>query len=91
MPSKPSAALRQIADNLKRRRAQPCVICLQRIDYNLPWDDAEAFTVEHIKPRSTHPHLEFEPSNCAPAHASCNKARGNSEVVYGLGELSEEW
>ncbi|MFI9537467.1 HNH endonuclease [Nocardia fusca] len=91
MPSKDSAALRQIARSLKLRRAQPCFICRQPIDYRLPHDDPEAFTVEHIKPRSTHPHLELEPSNCAPAHASCNKSRGNSEVVYGLGRTSEQW
>ena len=90
MPSKSTTAARQIADSLKQRRAQPCIICRQKIDYDLPHDDPEAFTVEHIKPRSTHPHLAFEPSNCAPAHAKCNKSKGNRDQP-GLGVRSKDW
>lgn len=93
MPSKTSPAAHRIADSLKARRVQPCYICRQQIDYDLPARHPEAFTVEHIKPRSTHPHLALDPSNCAPAHARCNKARGNRDETEapGLGVRSQEW
>lgn len=91
MPSKTTAEARRIATSLQRRHAQPCIICQQRIDYTLPADHPEAFTVEHIRPRSTHPHLELDPANCAPAHARCNKARGNRDLPQGLGIMSREW
>lgn len=90
MPSKPTPESRRIADSLRRRRVQPCVICGQWINYDLPYGDKEAFTVEHLKPRSTHPHLADDPSNCAPAHDKCNKSRGNREL-NGLGTPSQEW
>lgn len=90
MPSKSTPMSRRIADDLRRRRVQPCCICQQRIDYSLPADDEQAFTVEHKIPRSVRPDLADDPSNCGPAHAECNKRRGNREF-QGLGQLSEEW
>jgi 5-methylcytosine-specific restriction endonuclease McrA len=82
-------AFERIKANLRARRA-PCWLCGQPIDYTLPWDDLEAFTVDHIKPRSTHPEMADEPSNCLAAHAKCNKSRGNSAVT-GLGTTSRDW
>ncbi|WP_366151313.1 HNH endonuclease, partial [Clostridioides difficile] len=46
-----------------------------------------ACTVQHIKPRATHPHLTWEQSNWAPAHADCNTAQG-SRIAVGLGLVS---
>lgn len=89
MPSK-TAALRKIAENLRLARGN-CWLCGQPIDYTLPHDDDNAFTVEHIHPRSTHPHLVDDPGNCVPAHARCNKARGNKAYAPSLGSLSEDW
>lgn len=74
----------QAAEQVKALR-RPCCICGQRIDYSLPPDDAMAFTLEHLKPRSTHPELMYDPSNWAAAHATCNKARGNRALQPGLG------
>ena len=89
MPSK-THSLRKIGEQLKAQR-RPCWICGQPIDYSLPHDDLEAFTIEHIHPRSTHPQLESDPANCVAAHASCNKRRGNSAYRPGLGVRSREW
>lgn len=89
MPSR-THALNQIAANL-RAAGGPCFICGQPIDYRLPWDDPNAFTVEHIKPRATHPHLAEDPANCAPAHARCNKGRQTKPYAPSLGALSSDW
>lgn len=89
MPSK-THALRSIAANLRAARG-PCFICGMTIDYSLPHDDPDAFTVEHIHPRSTHPHLENDPGNCVPSHAKCNKSRGNRPYQPSIGSLSEDF
>ncbi|WP_082043158.1 HNH endonuclease [Rhodococcus sp. MEB064] len=89
MPSK-TYRLIGISEELRQQR-RPCWICGQPIDYTLPHNDTEAFTVEHIHPRSTHPHLENDPANCVAAHASCNKRRGNRNYKPGLGVRSREW
>lgn len=89
MPSR-NAQLNKIAANLRAAR-RPCFICQQPIDYSLPWDDPQAFTVEHIKPRSTHPHLVTDPGNCVSSHARCNKGRQNNPYKPGLGVLSQDY
>lgn len=65
----------------------PCVICQMPIDYSLRKPHKQAVTVQHIKPRSTHPHLTWEPSNWGPAHADCNSSAGNGPAL-GLGVTS---
>ncbi|MGO5080377.1 HNH endonuclease, partial [Lactobacillus amylovorus] len=76
---------------LVRRHGQagdlPCVICGMPIDYSLRHPHKQACTVQHIKPRATHPHLTWEQSNWAPAHADCNTAQG-SRIAVGLGLVS---
>lgn len=71
------------------RRA--CNICGQKIDYDLPKTNPMHFQLDHIKSRKTHPHLEFEPSNWAPAHARCNKHKHSNPQGPGLGITSEKW
>lgn len=70
---------------------QPCVRCGQPIDYSLPWDDLQAVTEEHIVPWSTNPDLRDDPANLGPAHASCNKSRGNRPAAPALGMTGQEW
>ena len=65
----------------------PCCICDQPIDYTLRHPHKQACTVQHIKARSTHPHLTWEPNNWAPAHADCNSSQGNT-LATGLGVVS---
>lgn len=72
-------------------RNLPCIRCGQPIDYSLPWDARQACTEEHIKPWSTHPHLRDDPTNLGPAHASCNKSRGNRAESPTLGMTGQEW
>ena len=64
-----------------------CVICDQPIDYTLRHPHRQACTVQHVKSRLTHPHLTWEPSNWAPAHADCNSAQG-SKIAVGIGVVS---
>ena len=82
--------LRAIGEELRRKHG-PCYLCGQPINYTLPHDNPMAFTIEHVKPRSTHPHLENDPTNCVPAHAKCNKSRGNADPTPGLGNRSRTW
>lgn len=89
MPSK-NHSLRKIGEQLKAQR-RPCCICHQPIDYSLPHDHPEAFTIEHRFPRSTHPHLESDPANCDAAHASCNKRRGTTPYEKTAWVTAEEW
>lgn len=70
-----------------QRDALPCVICDMPIDYTLRAPHKQACTVQHLKARSTHPHLTWEPSNWAPAHADCNSSQGRALAV-GLGATS---
>ena len=65
----------------------PCIVCDQPIDYELRHPHKQACTVQHVKPRSSHPHLTWEPSNWAPCHADCNSSQG-SEIATGLGLVS---
>ncbi|QXQ14860.1 HNH endonuclease [Skermania piniformis] len=96
MGSKNSRALREI-DRTLRARQGPCWICGHPIDYTRPYHredgtcDPDAFTIEHIHPRSTHPHLEHDPGNCVPAHARCNKQRGNRPYHPNLGTPTQDW
>ncbi|MCV7394377.1 HNH endonuclease signature motif containing protein [Mycobacterium paraseoulense] len=69
---------RQVAAAYKqdcRRRDAPCHICRQPIHYDAPPQTPWAFETDHIKPVQSHPHLAMQPSNLAPAHVRCNRAR----------------
>lgn len=50
-----------------------------------------AFSYDHIKPRSTHPHLAYEPTNGQAAHSRCNKAKGARSEQPALGQTSSGW
>jgi 5-methylcytosine-specific restriction endonuclease McrA len=77
------------ADASAQRR--PCWLCGQPIDYTLRKPDPNAFTLDHVKPVSTHPHLEHDPTNHAPAHASCNYRRQDKDPKPTLGATSRRW
>lgn len=82
------AALAQVRDH-GNKHDLPCIICQMPIDYTLRHPHKQACTVQHIKPRSTHPHLTWEPSNWGPAHADCNSSQGKL-IATGLG-LTSPW
>lgn len=70
-----------------------CVICGQGIDYDLPTSHPDSCSVQHLKPRSTHPHLTWDPTNWAPAHLVCNKSDGprGRTATASLGLVSNDW
>lgn len=90
-----SRRFKKLAANL-RAQQHPCYLCGHPIDYQLEWPDPGSFSVEHIKPWSTHPELREDPTNLAAAHLGCNTAKGNSVRVQTrldqqLGERSRAW
>jgi 5-methylcytosine-specific restriction endonuclease McrA len=97
MPTDPrtTTAYRQQAKQYKaqcRQRLSPCIHCTQPIDYTIEdTNDPNAFTIEHLHPVSTHPHLVLDLSNWAPAHRHCNSSRGTNPIQPGLGTTSENW
>lgn len=85
-----SRRFQRLKANLRRQR-RPCCICHQPIDYSRRWPDPKSFTVEHLKPMSTHPHLAEDPANLDAAHYSCNSSRGNRRPPPPLGQTSRNW
>jgi 5-methylcytosine-specific restriction endonuclease McrA len=86
-----SRTFRKLAANLKAQR-RPCCHCGQAIDYSIEdHNSPDAFTVEHLKPWSTHPHLAEDPSNLDASHRRCNASRGTGEMAPTLGETSRDW
>lgn len=76
----------------QRGKRLPCWLCGQPIDYKLKGrEDPDAFSYDHAKPYSTHPHLALDPDNGRSAHQRCNKARGNRAPQPSLGIASEKW
>lgn len=77
------------------QRGDACWICGQPIDYEAAPDDYsndDRFELDHYYPVSTHPHLQEDPANFRPAHAGCNRTRGNSSNISSLaGTLSRDW
>ena len=86
-----SRAQKKMFEQLKAERRPDCWLCGQAIDYDLPSEHPESFSMDHIKPWSTHPELREDYGNLAPAHLHCNKSRGNRPAPVGLGLLSREW
>jgi 5-methylcytosine-specific restriction endonuclease McrA len=74
-----------------RAKRRPCCRCGQPIDYDLPAEHPDSFTVEHKRPLSTHPELAEDPGNLDAAHRRCNSSRGNSPAAPGLGVTSRDW
>lgn len=75
-----------------RAQHRPCCICGQPIDYTLRWPDPQCFTVQHIKPWSTHPHLREDPANLDAAHLSCNTSLSDrDQSTAQLDNVSESW
>lgn len=66
------------ADFIARARQvnAPCWLCGENIDYAAVVRGPLSPELDHALPKSTHPHLVYEPSNFRVAHASCNQSRG---------------
>lgn len=79
-----------LAANLRAQR-RGCCICGQPIDYTLDPKEPGSFTVEHLYPLSTHPHLAEDPANLDASHRGCNSQRGIHEIKPSLGNTSKDW
>lgn len=69
----------------------PCWLDGKLIDYELPSDHPDSWSLDHAHPVSDHPDLAVDPANFRPAHLDCNKRRGNREPFIRLGVPSEDW
>ena len=85
-----SRRFRKLAAILRRER-RDCWLCRQPINYDAKPGEPDSFTVDHIKPLESHPHLAEVYSNLAAAHWNCNDSKGNRLPAPGLGEVSRQW
>lgn len=85
-----ASALAQVRTEGRQRRT-PCLICRQRIDYDLPSKHPQGCTVQHIKSRRLFPELTWAPSNWAPAHKECNESAGDGSRGDDEGVSSLSW
>lgn len=74
--------------NRVRARHDPCAICGQPIDYDLPPGDPMSFELDEIIPvsRGGSP---FDIDNVQPAHRICNQRKGN-KIGGGQGETRDQ-
>lgn len=70
---------------------EPCWLCGKPINYDLPPEHPDSFSLDHAYPRNTHPELAEDPANYRPSHLDCNKQRGDREPHIQLGSPSEHW
>lgn len=75
-----------------------CWICGHSIDYRIPYKDPvtgfvnqDAFQLDHLYPRSTHPEMAEDPANFRPSHGSCNNKRSNKLSMTGIGQTTRSW
>lgn len=69
----------------------PCWLCQMPIDYRIEWPNDDAFELDHLYPRSTHPEHAEDPANFRASHSACNNKRSNKMPTGGLGTLSRTW
>lgn len=63
------------------RREEPiCWLCGKAWDPQAESRSPWSFSVDHILPQSTHPHLRYVRSNLRAAHYRCNTRRGKKPV-----------
>jgi 5-methylcytosine-specific restriction endonuclease McrA len=66
----------QRARDTLRRKALPCWLCGEPIDYRLPPSDPMSFTLDHEHPQKHNPGLIWDKAGHRPAHRRCNSRRG---------------
>lgn len=72
-------------------RNDPCWLCGQPINYKADYPAEDSFTVDHMYPVATHPHLAEDPGNLRPCHALCNWARGTKKPQMRQSEPTRDW
>lgn len=91
MRGRTSKTFRKLRAKLRNEHHPNCYLCGQPIDYEAKHTDPESFSVDHILPLHTHPHLAETYSNLAPTHLRCNKSKGTSKPKPGLGNHKQQW
>lgn len=69
----------------------PCWLCGKPIDYSLPSEHPDAWSLDHAHTVSEFLELALDPANFRPSHLDCNKRRGNDAPFIQLGAPSEDW
>ena len=69
----------------------PCWLDGKPIDYSLPSDHPDSWSLDHAHTVKDHPELACDPANFRPSHLDCNKRRGDSAPFILLGTPSEDW
>ena len=69
----------------------PCWLDGKAIDYDLPSEHPDAWSLDHALPVSTHPESACDPGNFRPSHLACNRRRGTAAPFIPLGVPSERW
>lgn len=69
----------------------PCWLCRMPIDYDLEWPDNDAFELDHLYPRSTHPEHTLDPANFRASHKRCNGSRQNKMPAGRIGTFTRRW
>ena len=68
-----------------------CWLCDEPIDYELPAEHPQSFSLDHAYSVSARPDLAEDPANFRPSHLDCNKQRGDGDPFIQLGSPSENW
>jgi hypothetical protein len=72
-------------------KGDPCVICGERVDYNLRYPHPFSWSLEHLISVKDRPDLLLDENNWASAHFGCNSMKGDEELVPDTGSPSELW
>lgn len=68
-----------------------CWLCGCPIDWTLDWPDDQAWELDHLYPRSTHPQHAEDPANFRHSHRACNRTRSNGTPKTGTGTPTRNW
>jgi 5-methylcytosine-specific restriction endonuclease McrA len=61
--------MKALKQEVRDTYGEHCWLCLK-------WIPPHQFSIDHVRPKSTHPHLTWELGNMRPCHLRCNKVRG---------------
>jgi hypothetical protein len=87
-----TASYRRLCAQVKREEPI-CWLCGHPIDPVLKWPAPMSFSLDHVKPASTHPWLAEVRSNCRAAHLLHNQQRqtGKTPPAFTLGVSVEDF
>lgn len=90
MATRSASKYARLIAQVKARGENKCYRCKQAIDWRIQHPNPNAPTLEHIKPVSMYPLLEYDPINCTVSHAYCNTSAGN-KAEHVTATTSRRW